>query len=71
MANLLAKLIRMENLTYEKALEELQQIVNALENGIIGIDELAEKTTRAAILIQFCREKLRQTQAQVNDLFSD
>lgn len=61
----------MENLNYEKALEELQQIVAALENGSISIDELADKTTRAATLIQFCREKLRQTETQVNNLFSE
>lgn len=61
----------MENLTYEQALMELQQIVTALENGTISIDELAEKTTRAALLLQFCREKLRQTETQVNNLFSE
>lgn len=61
----------MENLTYEQALMELQQIVTALENGTISIDELAEKTARAALLLQFCREKLRQTETQVNNLFSE
>ncbi len=61
----------MENLTYEKALEELQQIVSALESGAITIDELADKTARAATLIQFCREKLRQTETQVNNLFNE
>ncbi len=61
----------MENLSYEQAFTELQQIVAALENGAITIDELTEKTARAAALIQFCREKLRQTEAQVNDLFKE
>ncbi len=61
----------MENLTYERALTELQQIVNALESDAISIDELAEKTTRAAMLIQFCREKLHQTESQVNNLFKE
>lgn len=61
----------MKNLSYEKALIELQQIVAALESGAITIDELAEKTARAATLLQFCREKLRQTETQVNNLFSE
>lgn len=61
----------MENLSYEQALTELQQIVTALENGAISIDELAEKTARAAAMIEFCREKLRTTEAQVNRLFNN
>ncbi|MFN7115323.1 MAG: exodeoxyribonuclease VII small subunit [Saprospiraceae bacterium] len=61
----------MENLTYEKALTELQEIVAALESGTIVIDELAEKTARAAVLIQFCREKLRKTEDQINNLFKE
>lgn len=61
----------MENLTYEEALTELQQIVTALEDGTISIDALEEQTNRAAMLIQFCREKLRQVENQVNNLFSE
>ena len=61
----------MENLTYEQALAELQTIVNALENGETGIDELAAKVERAAELIQFCQEKLRQTDEKINTLFSE
>lgn len=61
----------MENLTYEEALTQLQQIVTALESGTISIDALGEQTDRAATLIQFCREKLRQVESQVNNLFSE
>ena len=61
----------MENLTYEKALAELQTIVNALENGDTSIDELAAKVERAAELIQFCQEKLRQTDEKINTLFNE
>lgn len=61
----------MENISYEQALAELQAIVNALENGEIGIDELSAKTERAAALIHFCQEKLRQTENQVNTLFEN
>ncbi|MDX1939539.1 MAG: exodeoxyribonuclease VII small subunit [Saprospiraceae bacterium] len=61
----------MENMTYEAALLELQQIVTALESGEIGIDELSTKTERAAALIRFCQEKLRKTEEQVNNLFEN
>lgn len=59
----------MENITYEQALTELQQIIEALESGSIGMDELAEQTERGEALIQFCQEKLRQTEQRVQGLF--
>lgn len=63
--------MKMEKITYEQALAELQTIVNALENGEIGIDALAERLERAATLIRFCQEKLRHTDEQINRLFEE
>jgi len=61
----------MEDLTYEKALAELQGIVNAMESGETSIDDLSAKVERAAELIRFCQEKLRQTDENVNTLFEE
>ncbi len=61
----------MENISYEKALSELQTIVNALENGEISIDELSQQIERAAMLIRFCQEKLRGTEERINGLFDE
>jgi exodeoxyribonuclease VII small subunit len=57
-------------LTYANALQEVQTIVQSLQEGQIGIDELSEQLTRAAELIRFCREKLRQTEQEVDGLFA-
>ncbi|MCC6460053.1 MAG: exodeoxyribonuclease VII small subunit [Saprospiraceae bacterium] len=54
--------------TYETAYAELQQLVNALQNESVGIDELAEKVERAQWLIRFCRERLRQVETDVAKL---
>ena len=51
-----------DTLTYDSALRELQNIVNALQEDALGIDELSEQVKRAAVLIQFCKEKLRSTE---------
>lgn len=61
----------MKKLNYEKALTELQQIVDDLQEDAIGIDELSEKIARAAELIRFCREKLRHTEADIDRLFAE
>lgn len=56
-------------LTYEQAMKELQQIVTALQNETIGIDELSEKVKKAAELIDFCKSKLRSTQEDIDQFF--
>ena len=57
-------------LTYESALKELQQIVSELQEEAIGMDVLAAKVKRAGVLIQFCREKLRDTEKEIEGLIS-
>ena len=57
-----------EQLTYESAQTELQQIVQDLQNEVIGIDELTAKIARANELIRFCRERLRMTEEEIGKL---
>lgn len=56
---------------YEDAYQELQQIVQALQNGQIGVDELSDKIKRAAELIDFCKKQLRNTENNLNQLFEE
>jgi exodeoxyribonuclease VII small subunit len=58
-----------QKITYEAALKELQQIVADLQESAISMDDLSEKVGRAAELLSFCREKLRETEGKVNSLF--
>lgn len=58
----------METLTYETAWAELQQILRELQDEAVGIDHLAAKIERANALIQFCRERLRNVETEVNKL---
>ena len=52
--------------SYDAAMQELQTLVGQLQNDQIGVDALAEKVRRATDLIRLCREKLRQTEEDVN-----
>ena len=56
-------------LTYESALQELQGIVSSLQESTVSMDDLSEKVNRAAELLKFCREKLRETEEMVKGLF--
>ena len=56
---------------YTEAFDELQKIVSAMEEGQIGIDELAEKVKRATELIRICRLKLTSTEGNVQKILKD
>lgn len=58
-------------MTYEKAYEELQQIISDIETGEISVDSLSEKVKKAAELIQFCKEKLTATENDVQKILED
>lgn len=55
-----------QNLTYEQAYTELQDIAKAIEEETISVDELAAKISRAAELSAYCQSKLRATEESVN-----
>lgn len=60
-----------KRLSYQTAMEELQTIVAQLEANAIGIDELSEKVKRAAELVDFCQQKLRTTEQEMDNLFEE
>jgi exodeoxyribonuclease VII small subunit len=55
-------------LNYESAYAELQRLLQELQEETVNIDELAAKVARAKDLILFCRERLRQTEAALQDM---
>lgn len=54
-----------EELTYSKALNELENIVAKMQSDNCDIDSLATYTSRAAELIKYCREKLFTTDQEI------
>lgn len=55
-------------MTYEAAYRELQTIASEIESESVSVDVLADKVKRAAELITFCQTKLRNTEAEVNNI---
>jgi len=54
--------------TYEAALQELEQLVAALESGQLPLDELLGSYRRGAELLTFCRGKLQAIEDQIKVL---
>jgi exodeoxyribonuclease VII small subunit len=60
-----------DKFNYEKARQELEDILAELESGEAGIDALAKHVKRASELIRLCREKLRSTEAEIGTILKE
>jgi len=52
-------------LTFEKALEELEALVARMEDGKLPLEESLAAYQRGAELIKFCESKLADAQARI------
>ena len=57
-----------ENLKYEEAFAELQNIVRKMENDEYSIDEIAVQLKTAQRLIKFCKDKLTMTEQEIQKI---
>ena len=55
----------MEEKTYAKALQELEEIMAKMQSDECDIDSLSSYTSRALELLKYCREKLFKTDIEV------
>ena len=55
-------------MTYKEAFEELQEILSAIENEEVDVDDLSKKVSRAAVLLKVCSDKLKKTEADVEKI---
>ena len=58
-------------MTYQQAIEELEQIVNEIENESIDMDKLSGKVKRASELIRICRKILTDPEGDVQNILRD
>lgn len=59
----------MKDYTYTQAMQRLEAILAQLEEGSSNVDTLAELVKEAAVLVKFCRAKLRKTEDEVQNAF--
>ena len=59
----------MAKTSYQKAYDELQSIVARLQNDEISLDELSKTVKRAGLLIQTCKDKLRNVELEMEQIF--
>jgi len=59
------------DLTFEKALEELEALVGRMEDGKLPLEESLAAYQRGAELVKFCESKLSDAQARIAILDGD
>ncbi len=59
------------DLEYAEALEELNEILAAIEDDRFDLDELGDQVGRAASLIRLCRHKIDATELQIQSIIED
>ena len=57
--------------TYSQAIARLEEIVQAIDNGEMEIDRLADKIKEANKLIAYCSEKLTKADAELEKLLAE
>ncbi len=58
-------------ISYQKAIEELESILQFLEQNEADVDQMTQKLKRATELIGFCREKLHKTDLELQAIFKE
>lgn len=60
-----------KDITYTEAFEELKEIASQLEDENVAVDELTLKLKRATMLMKICKDKLAQTEEEVNKTITE
>lgn len=60
-----------KNIKYSEAVKEIENILQHLEEEELDVDQLADKVKRATELIQFCKDKLKNTEEEVNKILDE
>ena len=60
----------LENLSYNQAITEIENILREMQSENCDIDRLAENTRRAAKLLEVCRQKLLRTEQEVQNIIN-
>jgi len=56
---------------YSDAIVEIEEILEQMENDEMDVDDLSEKVKRVSFLIRSCREKLLQTEEEVEKILKE
>jgi exodeoxyribonuclease VII small subunit len=60
-----------KKISYQEAIDEIEDILARIEKEELDVDELAEKVKRVSALLKICREKLIMTNEEVEKILGE
>lgn len=60
-----------QQMKYEEAVAQLEEIVSKMENDELDIDQLSEQLKRAKHLVKLCKDKLTKTDNEIQKLLNE
>lgn len=60
-----------ENIKYEEAVRQLEEIAGKMESGELDIDSLCAQLKTAQKLIKMCKDKLTKTDDEIKKILDD
>jgi exodeoxyribonuclease VII small subunit len=60
-----------KGLSYKEAIAEIEEILQQIENDEPDVDQLSEKVKRLSVLVSWCREKLHNTEEEIEKILKD
>ena len=57
-----------EKISYDDAVIEIEAILEKIEGGSLGVDELTDKVSRVTELLKICRDRLHKTETQISKI---
>ena len=58
-------------ITYTEAKAELEKIVALIESDELDVDQLSTKVKRASELVAFCKQKLSETDSELQKILEE
>ena len=58
-------------LSYKEAIAEIEDILQQIENDELDVDQLSDKVKRLSSLVSFCREKLHNTELEIEKILKE
>jgi exodeoxyribonuclease VII small subunit len=62
---------KLEQLSYDEALKEIETTLEKIETGNLGVDELADEVARVTALLKSCRDRLYRTEEKIGKILDE
>ena len=60
-----------KKISYRDAISEIEETIASIENGELDVDELSEKVKRVSELLVICKDKLHNTEKEVEKILNE